>query len=328
MKCFFILARNLELGKQNQNQMLMRAVKLLFVTILTGALFSSCTVFVDDIVDDSISLNELMSSYDLWYVDIHRTTGTGEVPFVSRAFTLSFFNGNLYANNNISGIGFTGNGLGIVVGNYDTFGTTLETFHDIDGRHDFIVTQLSGNEIRIYDSFQNVSYFLVGYQRGNFDYDMLFYENIEYFLQEFDAWERTGISATGTPNPFDDEHYLQFTPENNTTFYSSHDPFGTNVANIIWDFTGNYEVFDVQGFNDLKILTLNYDGGDIEEFELSVINDERVSLYHLSSETTYEFSGRGFIQFLRNSEKPESSVRNNGRKRTKIIRKMKQRNLK
>lgn len=304
--------------------MLMRAIKLLFVTILTGALFSSCTVFVDDVVDDSISLGELMSSYDLWYVDIHRTTGTGEIPFVSRAFTLSFFNGTMYANNNISGIGFTGNGLGIAVGNYGTFGDILETFHDIDGRHDFIVTQLSLNEIRIYDSFNNVSYLLVGYQRGNFDYDMLFYDNIEYFLQEFDAWEKTATNG-GTPNLFDDENYLQFTPENNATFYSSVDEFGTNIGDILWDFTGFYEVFDVQGFNDLKILTLNYEGGDIEEFELSVINDQRVQLFHLGSETTYEFSGRGFIQFLKNGEKESSSVRNDGRKRTKIVRKQKER---
>ena len=229
----------------------------------------------------------------------------------------------MYANNNISGIGFTGNGLGIAVGNYSTFGDVLEVFHDIDGRHDFIVTQISFNEIRIYDSFNNVSYYLVGYQRGNFDYDMLFYDNIEYFLQEFSAWEKTATNG-GTPNLFDDENYLQFTPENNTTFYSSVDDFGTNIGDILWDFTGFYEVFDVQGFNDLKILTLNYEGGDIEEFELSVINDQRVQLYHLSSETTYEFSGRGFIQF-RNNEKDGSSVRNEGRKRTKIIRKKKER---
>ncbi len=297
--------------------------------IVSGALFSSCTVIVDDVIDDSITLGELMSSYDLWYVDIHRTTGTAEIPFVSRAFTMSFFNGNMYANNNIADIGFTGNGLGIVVGNYDTFGGILETFHDIDGRHDFEVIQLSLNEIRIRDTFQNVSYVLIGYQRANFDYDKLFYDNIEFFLQEYEAWERTGISATGTPNPFDDEHYLQFTPENNTTFYSSHDAFGTNIASILWDFTGNYEVFDVQGFSDLKILTLNYDNGDIEEFELSVINDQRVQLFHLSSETTYEFTGRGFIQFLKNGEKQKSTVRNNGRKRTKVTRQVKERrNLK
>ncbi len=307
----------------------MKSIKLLLVIIFSGALFSSCSVIIDDVIDDSITLDQLMSSYDLWYVDIHRTIGTSDVPFVSRAFTLSFFNGNMYANNNIADIGFTGNGLGIVVGSYDAFGGILETFHDIDGRHDFEVIQLSANEIRIDDTFQNVSYFLVGFQRNNFDYDLLFYDNIEYFLQEYEAWERTEISATGTPNAFDDEHFLQFIPENNTSFYSSHDLFGTNIDAILWDFTGNYEVFDVQGFDDLKILTLNYDGGDIEEFELSVINDQKVQLFHLSSETTYDFTGRGFIQFLRNGEKAKTTVRNSGRKRTKVTRKVKQRrNLK
>lgn len=290
----------------------MRTLKLQFFTILSGLLFSSCTIFVDDTIDNSVSLSELMSSYDLWYVDIHRTIGAGEVPFVSRAFTLSFVNGTLYANNNISGVGFTGNGLGIPVGNYETFGDVLETFHDIDGTHDFIVTQLSLNEVRIYNSFADISYYLIGYQRGSFNYDTLFYDNIEYFLQEFSAWERTGMNS-GTPNIFDEEHYLQFTPENNTTFYSSRDDLGTNIANILWNYTGIYEVFDVQGFDDLKILTLNYDSGDTEEFELSVLNDEKIRLFHLSSETIYDFTGRGFIQFLRN----------NGRKRTKIIRKEK-----
>ena len=227
----------------------------------------------------------------------------------------------MYANNNISGIGFTGNGLGIPVGNYGTFGDVLETFHDIDGIHDFIVTQLSSNEIRIFDSFTNVSYYLIGYQE-NFDYNMLFYDNIEYFLQEFDAWERTGINSI-TPTIFDDEHYLQFTPENNTTFYSSHDDFGTNIADILWDYTGIYEVFDVQGFDDLKILTLNYNSGDTEEFELSVLNDEKIRLLHLSSETTYDFNGRGFIQYKSNQEKVQSGVLNDGRKRMKIIRKEK-----
>jgi hypothetical protein len=299
----------------------MRTLKLLFITLFAGALFSSCT---DELFDDSITLNQLLESYDLWYVDIHSTTGTGEVPFVSRAFTLSFFNGNLYANNNIAGIGFTGNGLGIIVGNYSTFGETLATVHDIDGRHNFLVTQLSPNEIRIFDSFSNVSYLLVGYQRSNFDYDRLFYDNIEYFLQEYDAWEKAATTG-GMPNPFDAENFLQFTPENNTTFYSSHDEVGTNLANIQWDFTGFYEIFDVQGYNDLKILTLNYDGGDIEEFELSVVNDQNIQLYHLSSGTTYDFTGLGFIQFLRNSEKTGAPVRNNGRKRTKIERKSKER---
>lgn len=303
----------------------MKAIKLLLVILFSGALFSSCSVVVNDGFDDSINLDELMSSYDVWYVDIHRTSGAAEIPFVTRAFTLSFFNGKIYANNNIADIGFTGDGLGIAVGSYNTFRGVLETNHDIDGRHDFEVTQLSGNEIRIDDTFLDVSYYLEGYQRNDFDYDMLFYENIEYFLQEYNAWERTAISVVGQPNAFDNEHYLQFMPENNTTFYSSHDDFGINIDRIKWDFIGNYEVFDVQGIDDLKVLTLNYDGGDIEEFELSVINDQKLQLLHLSSNTTYDFTGRGFIQFLKNSQNSKSSVSIEGRKRTKVTRKVKER---
>lgn len=301
----------------------MKAKKLLLVLCITGTFFSSCTFFDDDVFDNGITLSQLMSSYDLWYIDYNRTTGTGDIPFVSRAFTLSFFNGTMYANNNIVDIGRTGNGLGIPVGSYGTFDIFLETFHDLDGRNDFEVEQLSANRIRLYSTSQNVSYTLIGYQRSNFDYDLLFYDNIEYFLQEYAAWERTGISNSGTPNVFDDEHFLQFTPENITTFYSSQDPFGTNVDAIIWDFVGSYEVFDVQGYIDLKILTLYYDNGDNEEFELSVINDRQISLYHGSSGTTYEFTGRGFIQFLKNSEKTKETVRNSGRKRTKVVRKQK-----
>lgn len=301
----------------------MKAIKLLLILVISGSMLSSCSVIIDDIYDDSISLEELVNSYDLWYVDYHRTNGTGDVPFVSKAFTLSFLNGNMYANNNIADIGRTGNGLGIIVGSYDTYTGFLETYHDIDGRHVFEVSQISANEIRVYDSFHNVSYYLVGYQRNNFDYDMLFYENIEYFLQEYVAWERISISATGASGAFDDENYLQFTPENNTTFYSSHDPFGTNIDNILWDFVGSYQVFDVQGYQDLKILTLNYDSGDTEEFELSVINDQRVRLFNVVTQTTYDFAGRGFIQFLKGETKASDLVRNSGRKRTKVKRETK-----
>jgi len=55
-----------------------------------------------------------LQSYDLWYVDINETRGNGEVPFLQRAFTLSFINGALYANNNIVGIGKTGDGKMVI----------------------------------------------------------------------------------------------------------------------------------------------------------------------------------------------------------------------
>jgi len=301
----------------------MKTFKLFLAILVSTVFLSSCSQ--EEPLDGSITLGELMSSYDLWYVDIHQTMGNGDVPFVSKAFTLSFVNGNMYANNNIADIGFTGNGLGILVGNYDSFGIYLETIHDLNGRYVFDVLQLSSNEVRIYDTQQNVSYLLVGYQRDEFDYDMLFYDNIEYFLQEYTAWERTNISLTGTPNPFDAEHFLQFTPEYNTTFSSSNDPFGTDVDNLTWDYSGGYEVFDVAGFDNLKILSLNYAIGDFEEFELTVLNDQVVNLFHMSSQTSYEFTGRAFIQILRDGIVSNSSIKNEDRKRIKFGSKQKKR---
>ena len=301
----------------------MKSLKLLFAIIITGSLFSACSnVYQDSFEDDYIeaSLEEIVSEYDLWYIDYHRTSGSGDIPYVSRAFTLSFINGTLYANNNIVDIGRTGNGLGIDVGTYNTYNGLLETDHDLDGANDFEVTVISNNEIRLYNRRQNVNYYLIGYQRNNFDYDKLFYDNIEYFLQEYVAWEKTDATG-GTTNAFDDENYLQYTPENNTTFYSSHDALGTNVDDIQWDFAGGYIIDNVQGVDDLKYLTLNYDNGDTEEFDLTVVNDEKISLYHVGSQTTYEYSGRGFIQYLRGGTKStKPAVRNSGRKRTKITR--------
>jgi hypothetical protein len=304
----------------------MKFLKLLFIII--GVLLSSCsTVFEDDFREQEIFLEQVVSNYDLWYVDYHRTIGNGDIPFVSRAFTLSFLNGILYANNNIADIGFTGNGFGINVGTYNTFSGVLETIHNLDGSNDFEVTVTSSNEIRLYNYRQNVTYFLIGYQTNTFDYDQLFYENIEYFLQEYDAWEKT-LTEGGVVNPFDEENYLGFTSENITTFYSSQDNFGTQVVDINWSYVGGYEVYDVVGFQNLKILTLNYDSGDVEEFELSIVNDGKIRLYNLDSETTYDFEGSGYIQYLKGDTPKKSkkaTVRNSDRKRTKVKRQTKKR---
>ena len=48
-----------------------------------------------------VSLNQLLNSYELWYVDINQTRGLGEVPFLQIAFTVSFIDGEIFANNNL-----------------------------------------------------------------------------------------------------------------------------------------------------------------------------------------------------------------------------------
>lgn len=281
----------------------MKRLKLLLGITLVSIMLSSCFVEVnDDYVDNTttISLNQLLNSYELWYIDINETIGYGEIPFMQMAFTMSFRNGVVYANNNLVGIGSQGNGFGISIGYYDAYGMILDIYHDIDGYTTFDVYQINNNTIEFYNPSTDTSYFLHGYQRYNFDYDFVFYDNIHYFLQEYEAWEKTFVSEYGTINEFDNENYLQFlSGGNDSTFRSSQDTDIMNPNNIYWDFVGIYSIGDVPSNMYLKTLTLNYDYFGNEFFELTVLNDGKIELFHQESGTVYEFTGRGYIPYLR-----------------------------
>ena len=299
----------------------MKTIKLLLSFALISTLFTSCytEVIVDDFAEPRISVNQLLSSYELWYVDINATQGFGETAFLQKAFTISFINGVVYANNNIVGLGDSGNGFGIDVGEYDAYDMILDVFHDIDGFETFDVFQIDNNTIELYNPNNDTSYFLDGFQRNNFDYDFVFYDNIHYFLQEYEAWEKTYTSNFGAINDFDNENYLQFLAGgNDSEFRSSQDDFGTNPNNLFWDYTGIYGVGDVSNDMYLKTLTLDYDFFDNEYFELSVINDEKIELFHPSSETVYEFVGRGYIQYLKSGNTKGASNNLNADKKRKF----------
>lgn len=290
----------------------MKMLKNLTLLALVTTLFTSC--YTEVIVDDDyidipvVTLNEVLTDYEIWYVDIDRSSGSTIVPFVQKAFTLSFRNGNIFANNNLSGIGQNGGGFGIDVGFYDTFNYELDVSHDLDGSYSFDVRTLSGNEIELYHPATRSRYVLVGYQRSTFDYDKVFYDNIHYFLQEFQAWEKIGTSDEGDVNPFDNENFLQFLPAGlSGNFRSSEDQNGTPIDNIFWDYDGIYDVEDVVGDFYLKTLTLDYNFPDNEFFELTVIDDSTVELYQVSTGTTYIFRGKGYIQF-RMGEDGKSSL--------------------
>lgn len=283
----------------------MKSKKLLFGLFGITLLATSCytEVFIEDdfIIESAFNTDQVLQSYDLWYVDINATEGNGEVPFLQRAFTVSFDNGVLLANNNIVGIGKTGGGLGIDVGSYATLSGVVEIDHDIDGLWALEVYAVNNNTIELRDSRSRTSYFLNGYRRSNFDYDRVFYENITYFIQEYDAWEKTFTSEVGAINEFDDENYLQFFSDNGGVFRSSIDRTGTPLSSLQWDYEGKYEVFDTND-ETLKTLTLDYDFMGNDYFELYVIDDGTIELYHVASETIYEFGGRGFVQYLKTKE--------------------------
>jgi hypothetical protein len=289
--------------------------KLLFGILLVGSLMTSCytEVIVEEeyITESAYNTDRVLQSYDLWYVDINATEGNGEVPFLQRAFTISFNNGTLLANNNLAGIGKTGNGLGIDVGYYNTLRGTVEIDHDIDGLWLLEVFAVNGNTIELHDGRSNTSYYLKGFQRDNFDYDLVFYDNIDYFLQEYEVWEKVYTSDEGALNDFDRENYLQFFP---AYFQSSVDEVGTAIGALQWDFVGDYQVYDTENDETLKTLTLAYDFLGNDYFELYVINDVTFELYHVGSGTVYEFRGRGYQQYLKSGKGTVD------KKRTKTVR--------
>ena len=307
----------IDFGLFISNHFIMKTIAYFFSFLFLGITLNSCIIQTEYM--NGVSLEQVVTDNDIWYVDYNRTTGTGNVPFVSKAFTLSFINGRLYANNNIVGIGYTGNGYGIQKGTYNTQSGYLRINHNQDGFYEFEVFADSPTRIRLYNRSNNVTYYLTGYQKNYFDFDQVFYDNIEYFLQEYYAWNKTYTSVAGSLNVFDYENLLAFTPENNTTFYSSQDPPNTALNSIYWDYTGSYEVFDVAGYDNLKILSLYYSPSGYERFELKVLNDARIELYHIASGTTYRFDGRGFLQY-KIGGKLEKSTEKTERQRTKISR--------
>ena len=300
----------------------MKTLKLLSGFALTALLFTSCyheDVYVDNYNNNptpTVSLHQILNSYELWYVDINQTIGYGETPFLQKAFTVSFRNGILFANNNLVGIGSQGGGFGISVGYYDAYDMILDVDHDIDGFSTFDVYQVDNNTIELYNPYNDTSYFLHGYQRATFDYDYVFYDNIHYFMQEYEAWEKTYTSDYGALNEFDNENFMQFLAGgNDATFRSSQDVTGTHPDDLYWDYTGIYGVGDVSGDMYLKTLTLDYDYFDNEVFELSVINDRTIELFHNASGTLYEFKGRGYIQFLKTGTTIDKSKTSADKKR-------------
>lgn len=292
----------------------MKTLKILFGWGLISFMLLGCyaEVIIEDpvIVDPVETAGSILNSHELWYVDVHRSNATGEIPFMQMAFTLSFVGNSLKANNNLVGIGANGYGYGIDVGTFDTIGQWVDVLHDIDGFYSFEVIRLNAHEIELFHPGTGLSYILVGYQRNNFDYDKLFYDNLHYFLQEYEAWERYSISPYGEPNLFDKEQFLQFLPGGGDgNFRSSKDIAGTPLGAVYWDYEGLYWIDPITGEPYVKHLTLDYHYLGNEGFRIYVINDNYIELEHVTSGTVYGFRGKGFIP-LKNVKKGKIRLSN------------------
>ena len=292
----------------------MKKIYLFLAVVFTG-LLASCSMNEDynrlptEVGPPPVTdYSYMLQNFDLWEVDHSRTTGpsNASVPFLDRAITLSFFDRVLYANNNFSGFGVTGNGFGIDVGTYTLGYNTVTIAHDVYGRYTLEIIYVYQDEIRLYDREQGLTYSLYGYYKNNYNYDAVFFNNIEYFLQEFKAWRKISTSG-GVSNIFDNENFLSFDTYGNI-FYSSIDRANTSVDYLQWDYQGIYTIQSLYNSNT-KILTLDY-GNRLEQFDLNYVNDYTIDLYHVTSRTTYTFQGDGYIQFLRPKYKALKTINN------------------
>lgn len=272
--------------------------KIFIIPILMLLTLSSCSV--DDKYDNRLHLHEFLHSFDLWHIDINQTMGNARIPMLSRAFTMTFhYNTEVTANNNLVGLGTIGNGYGLRIGRYNTSGDHLTISHDRDGVFHFKVVQISSNEIDLIDLDSDAVYRLIGYRKAKFDYNQLFFDNIAYFLQEYEFWQKSHTSVQGLENPFDQENFLFFFNNKGAyAFETKHLLYNSNLIGF-----GTYRI-ESTNFKDVKRLILLY-GRDTEVFELRVINDQTIELYHLKSRTTYEFVGMRNIVFLKDKDSPQ-----------------------
>lgn len=259
--------------------------RLLLFSSFIVLLFASCSVR-NDYNDSQLTLHEFLHSYDLWYVNVNATRGSERIPFLQKAFTISFDTDVLVANNNLVGIGSIGGGYGRAIGRFSSAAPFLYVHHNLDGSYRFKVVQISNREIDLYDMDSNAVYRLEGYYKRDFDYDRLFFENISYFLQEYASWEKTYTSRQGVANPFDDENFIRF--------YSLNGDYVFETKNFINRpqplFRGFYAIDDLRNSVEEKLLTLDY-GNGTEQFEVRVLNDREIELFHLNSQTIYRFRG-------------------------------------
>lgn len=286
----------------------MKWLKLLLP--VAGVVLTSCTttLITEEHVLESPTAHEILAEKDVWYIAIHETRGNEAPNFMQVAFTLSFDRGVLLANNNLTGIGETGNGMGEVVGYYNISGAFLDIDHDLDGIKNLHIDVINDSHIRLTDRFSGVSYTLYGYYIDEFDYEAVFYDNIDYFLQEYEIWEKTYTSHFGAINEFDQENFLQFTEAGGDfVFRSSIDHKSVDLQQIFWDYSGLYQVYDVPGELYLKTLTLDYDFLNNDYFEVYVVDKSTIELFHPASGTVYEFTGRLPVRYL----KPDASQKVN-----------------
>lgn len=271
-------------------------MKNLLSLLFSIIILSSCSSDDDNATNQpqSNSIEELLGSYDLWYVEPDQYTSDFELG--QEAITFSFVENQLYANKNL--IGFDPE----LIGNEESTYTVEQTGNNASITIDdtsFTVFGVSGNSLKLVNSYDNsTAFYITGYAANDFPLDDIFYERMAHFFNEYKFWQKTA-----TENPDDNEgnfatlNYIEFSEVRN--FRSSEDTEDLTYDQINWQYQGSYrlttENSEEEPISNELIFIYHTDENEEEiandTLKVNVLNENRIQLSEPDLNIHYTFEG-------------------------------------
>ncbi|MBW2962987.1 hypothetical protein [Mesonia aestuariivivens] len=263
-----------------------------FLSLLFFAIILSSCGSDDDSTPQlqSNSIQELLESYDLWYVEPDQFSS--DFNLGQDAITFSFLNNQLYANKNL--VGFNPEIIGEQETSYSveqTENTANVTINDTE----FKVIGISGNSLKLVDD-DNTAFYITGYNASEFpSLDIIYFERMAHLFNEYKFWQKT---ETENPDEIDGEfssiNHIEFSAIRN--FKSSEDAEGLTYDEINWQYQGSYKLTKMEDddgniSNELIFVYLDENNRENDTLKVRVINENKIQLSESESGIHYLFEG-------------------------------------
>ena len=244
----------------------------------------------------SKSIEELLESYDLWYVEPDQPSSDFDLG--QDAITFSFVNNELYANKNL--VGFDPSTMGNIETTYTVEQEGSNASITIDDT-EFTIFGVNGNSVKLVNSYDNTTaFYITGYTTEDFpSLEILYYERMPHFFNEYQFWQKT---LTENPDENDGDfstiNYIDFFGGRN--FRSSEDVEGLTYDEINWQHQGSYKLTTSNSeeepiSNELVFIYVDSNGVVIEgandTLKVNVVDESKIQFSEPGLNINYTFEG-------------------------------------
>ena len=243
----------------------------------------------------SKSIEELLESYDLWYVEPDQPSSDFDLG--QDAITFSFVNNELYANKNL--VGFDPSTMGNIETTYTVEQEGSNASITIDDT-EFTIFGVNGNSVKLVNSYDNTTaFYITGYTTEDFpSLEILYYERMPHFFNEYQFWQKT---LTENPDENDGDfstiNYVEFF--GGRSFRSSEDVEGLTYDEINWEYEGSYrlttEYGEEESISNELIFIYNTDEGEEEipndTLKVNVVDESKIQFSEPGLNINYTFEG-------------------------------------